>query len=230
MKALVIDSASSCLALAARNEALTATVALDMGLSQSQKILTAIDYVLKQVKLEAKDLDFIALTKGPGTFTGLRLSFAAAKALELSNGTPVYGVDSLEAYAWPYAGFDGTVISVIDAKKDQFFARISKGQKVIMESKDTTIEEVLSHINGDDKILTAGPDALLFKDAIINSNRGFTTDSITAFSAQPNATEALFTLGQDMMDKKMPPLADYEGPAYLRKSEAELGLERSQKA
>lgn len=166
MKALVIDSASSCLVISARNEGLTISVSLDMGLSQSQKILTTIDFCLAQVKLPQDQLDFIALTKGPGTFTGLRLAFAAAKALQLTYNMPVYGIDSLEAYGWAYRSFDGVVVSVIDAKKDQFFARISEGDKILMESKDTTVEEVLSHLDGSKPVLTAGPDSAIFADVL----------------------------------------------------------------
>lgn len=229
MKALVIDSASSCLVISARNEAMTVSVALDMGLSQSQKILTAIEYCLSQVKLSSAELDFIALTKGPGTFTGLRLSFAAAKALELSNGTPVYGIDSLEAYGWPYRSFDGIVVSVIDAKKDQFFARITDGETVLMESKDTTVEEVLSHLDGSKPVLTAGPDSATFAQILKENARDSKNLRIISFDAQPSASEALFTIGQDMFQNKKPALEEYEGPAYLRKSEAELSLEKDSK-
>ena len=65
--------------IAAKNEDIKASLSLDMGQKQSQKLLPAIDYVLSQVELKPADLDYTALTSGPGTFTGLRLAFSALK-------------------------------------------------------------------------------------------------------------------------------------------------------
>ena len=86
MKALAIDSAVTCISLAACNQQKKASVTLDIGMRQSEKLIPAIEYVLEQVELEASQLDFIALSGGPGSFTGLRLGFAAAKGLQLSTG------------------------------------------------------------------------------------------------------------------------------------------------
>lgn len=218
MKALAIDSASACMLIAARNEENTVTVSLDVGTRQSEKLLPTIDYVLDQVGLTASELEFTALCKGPGTFTGLRLAFSALKAIELAYNVPIYAVNSLETYAYPFKNFDHKVISVIDAKKDQFFAAIYKNGEVLMEAQDTSVEAVLSNIEDHETVITVGPDASLFANALQEKN---STISVICTTTQPPATDALFELA-----KKMPALQEYEGPAYLRKSEAELSLER----
>ncbi|WP_407428542.1 tRNA (adenosine(37)-N6)-threonylcarbamoyltransferase complex dimerization subunit type 1 TsaB [Treponema sp.] len=224
MKALVIDSSASCMTVAAKNGDIKASLVLDMGQKQSQKLLPAVDYVLSQVELNSSELDYTALTSGPGTFTGLRLAFSALKAIELAHNIPVYGIPSLDAYAFPFSSFEGKVVSVIDAKKDQFFAAIYENGKAIVEAADTTAEKVAEKLNTDKKILLCGPDAVIFTDELKKLNASF---NITVFPSQPLCTESLFTIAEEMIEQKKEPLADYDGPVYLRKSEAEIKLENS---
>ena len=80
MKALAVDSTTSCISFAARSGDKTALLSLDIGMHQSEKILEGIQYVLAQCSLRAEELDYTALCAGPGTFTGLRLAFSALKA------------------------------------------------------------------------------------------------------------------------------------------------------
>lgn len=225
MKALAIDSAASNMIISAKNDFLTATLSLDLGQKQSQKILPAIDYVLKQVELESKDLDYTALCSGPGTFTGLRLAFSALKAIELAHNVPVYGIPSLDVYAFPFKNLNMQTISVIDAKKNQFFAAIYKNEQTILEAEDTTAERVYSKLNKEEEILICGPDASIFSNLLkeIDSNL-----KIKFTSAQPLSTQSIFSIAENMIEQKKEPLADYDGPVYLRKSEAEIALESKQ--
>jgi len=85
MKALAIDSVSACISIKAVNEKLTAKFSINIGLHQSEAILPAIERVLAEVNLPISELEFIALCQGPGSFTGLRLGFAAAKACGSEN-------------------------------------------------------------------------------------------------------------------------------------------------
>ena len=171
MKALVIDAAASCMHIAAKNDDFKASISLDLGQKQSQKLLPSIDYILEQVELKPADLEYTALTSGPGTFTGLRLAFSALKAIELAHNVPVYGIPSLEAYAFPYKSFEGLVVSVIDAKKDQFFAAIYEGDKEVSEAEDTTAENVASKLDKNKKILLCGPDAAVLPSSPLLSDR-----------------------------------------------------------
>ena len=121
MKALAIDCAVSRLTVAAKNDSHFVRMTLDVGMKQSEKLLPTIDLVLKEAELTAKELDYTTITIGPGSFTGLRLGLSALKALQLSNGTPIYGIPSLDAYAYPYRTAVETVLSVIDGNRDQFY-------------------------------------------------------------------------------------------------------------
>lgn len=223
MKALAIDSAASEMIIAAKNENIKATVSLDLGQKQSKEILPAIDYILKKVELEPKNLDYTALCSGPGTFTGLRLAFSALKAIELAHNVPVYGVPSLEAYAFPFKDFPAQIVPVIDAKKDQFFAAIYKNGELVQQAEDTTAEKILGNLEKDKEIILAGPDAKVFGEELKNLDQNL---KIVFTKFQPLATESLFEIAETMIEQKKSPLADYDGPIYLRKSEAELSLEK----
>ena len=121
MNALSIDCAVSELTVAAKKDRQTVKLSLDIGMKQSEKILPAIDYVMKESGLTPSDLDYTACTLGPGTFTGLRLGLSALKALTLANNTPLYAVPSLDLYAHPYKSSNEIVLSVLESKEDEFF-------------------------------------------------------------------------------------------------------------
>ena len=222
-KSLVIDAASNCMTVAAKNGDAKAALSLDMGQKQSQKLLPAIDYVLSELALSPSELDYTALTSGPGTFTGLRLAFSALKAISLAHDVPIYGVPTLDAFAYPFSEFEGSVVSVIDAKKDQFFVSVYENGKMIFPAEDTTAEKVAEKLDQNKKILLVGPDAQVFSEALKKINGSL---SITVYPFQPLPTESLFALAEEMIAQKKEPLADYDGPVYLRKSEAEIKLEQ----
>lgn len=170
MKALAIDSSASCLCVAARNGADTVTCIYDIGMRQSETLLTAIDYAMSKAGIEKGELDFAALCAGPGSFTSLRLSFAALKALFLAWNTPVYAVPTLEAIAYPYlaitascgqAGHSPLIIPVLDARKDRFYAAVCRAApcnaaqecsllspQIILPAGDYTASEVLASLCG----------------------------------------------------------------------------------
>ena len=221
MKALAIDSASNCMTISAKNDDISVSLSLDIGPTQSKELLPAIDYALKKVNMTAKDLDYTVLCKGPGTFTGLRLSFSALKAIELAFEKPVYGVSTLECYAYAYRSFSGQVISTIDAKKNQFFAAIYSSGNTVFEPQDTTIEEVIKNLDKSRQILCVGPDARIFAEELKKAESSL---NVIYFGAKADYCECLFEMAEKMIEEKKEPLKDFEGPEYLRKSEAELAL------
>ncbi len=224
MKALAIDSAANCIYVSAKNDDLESTIILNLGLRQSQELLPAIDFVLSKVNLKPSELDYMVLCAGPGTFTGLRLAYSALKAIELSFNIPVYGVPSLTAYAYKYKGFTGQVLSVIDAKKDQFFAAIFENGEEVFKAQDTDAKKVYECINKNLPIILTGPDAEVFKNELLNIHDKL--NIYTFCSASDNVTPILFSMAEQMIEQKKDPIKDFEGPLYLRKSEAEIALEK----
>lgn len=240
MKAIALDTASTCISIAAKNGDMNARVTLDIGMHQSEKLVPTIAYVMEQCSLKPEDIEFTAICRGPGSFTGLRLGFAALKALEFSTHCKTYGVPSLDVYAYPFASWKGFVLSVIDAKKDRFYFSVYQNGNLVTGPKDVLPEEIdslLSEIitkeatvnaNNTSKIpfLVVGPDARYFKSIM---NEQFPKLDLTLFdfglSCMPSSTDALFEIANTSFtnnDKSLAPLAEYEGPLYIRKSEAEI--------
>lgn len=219
MKAIAIDSASPVLTISAINEDLKSTVILDIGMHQSERILVEIERVLNDVNLKVADLEFAALCKGPGTFTGLRLSFAALKALQLNAHFPIYAFDSLYVYAFPFLSIGKPILSCLDAKKHRFYVSLFRKGQVAVESFDAELEQVKNILDTEEELILTGPDAEYFAETYyeINPNQKFTILG-SEFS---NTGFALLSLGKKAFDRGDEGLKDYEGPVYIRPSEAE---------
>ena len=222
MKALAIDCAVSRLVIAAKNEDKTCTCVYNIGMKQSEILVPSIDYVLSKADLQPADLDYTTLTVGPGSFTGLRLGISALKAFNLAYGTPLYGIPTLKAYEYTFLDFGLPVVTGIDANKDKFFARIIDGnQKEILKDDDYEIDQITDCLKAFDTIIAAGPDCLKLKAAI--NSRLPSVKIITANTSQAT-TDALFELAEKEITAGNPQMQDYDGPVYLRASEAERKL------
>ena len=223
MKALAVDSASQTLTVAVQNENAFFQTTLEMGLSQSEKLLPVIDNALKEIRLTPDQLDFTAVTLGPGSFTGLRLGLATLKALTLSNGTPLYGINSLEAYAFPYRNFKGAVLSLVESKDREFFYTVYKNAKSCNEIQASTAEEVLEAVKDKASVIAVGPGAKKLK--ALTQAESLATENILFVEPAFTDGRALLYLAEEMIEQKKPALQDYDGPVYYKRSEAEIVLE-----
>ena len=221
MNILSLDCAVSRITLAVKTDSKFISTTYDIGMRQSEILVPAIDEILKKAEIKAADLQATCLTIGPGSFTGLRLGISALKAIELAYGVPVYGISSLEAYAWPYKNFELPLLSCIDANKDKFYARIEKAEKILLKDDDYEIEKISQAVKGLDTLLICGPDAskLCEKLKTIYKDKKFLLPAIPAQTG-----EALIKITEGLIEKKAEPLKDFDGPVYLRASEAELKL------
>lgn len=227
MNALLVDSSASNMIISARKGLNTMTVSVDMGMKQSEKILPVIDYVLRETGLDSSELDFMALCEGPGTFTGLRLGYSALKAISLAFNKPIYGFSTLKVLAHPFSSFSQIIIPVIDAKKNQAFAAAFEKGTQIIEACDTTPIDFLSQlkkIDGYEKkeFLVAGSISRNFCQKIKEIDENI---NISFFETSVFTTDELFELGEKAFENGEKPMEDYDGPVYIRKSEAEIVLE-----
>lgn len=218
MKAFAIDSSTSRISLAAYNGSLHASLILQAELRQSEKLLPAIEYILFQAELQPKDLEFTAASSGPGSFTGLRLGISALKAFQLATACPLYAIPTLEAYIKPFSDFSGTLIPVIDAKKDRFYFSVYRNGSKSTDNLDLEPHKILSYLDSEETVLAIGDDAPLFKEKILERRPD---QSITVFNSSICTAEQLLIIANDLYQKESAPMADYDGPVYIRKSEAE---------
>lgn len=218
MKALAIDSAVSKLTISAKNEDKSCTAIFDIGMKQSETLLPAIDYVLSKCGITAADLDYTTLSEGPGSFTGLRLAYSALKAIECAFNKPIYGISSLYVHAYPFLNDYPLVLCCIDANKDKFYAGLYDNKETIIPDGDYSFEELLDKITNLNKVFLCGPD----KDKLFDllSEKG--KNNISVIKYEPVVTDILFELAELKIKNNEEPLQEYDGPVYLRASEAEI--------
>lgn len=236
MNALALDTSISKITVAAKKERDLVSLTLDIGMRQSEKLLPAIDYVLSQAEIAPNELDYTALCSGPGSFTGLRLGFAALKAIEAAHGIPIYGVNTLDYYAAPFMDFGGAILSVIDARKDKFFAKAFFEGKEIIPCDDFEIADFAQKLeeyfqeknshgensaekNCGAEIFVAG-EAEIFVEACARGNFLQGKKLICAKGGSANL-KSIFDLAEEKIARNEPRILEYEGPQYFRASEAE---------
>lgn len=94
---------------------------VNIGLTHSQTLVPLVDRTLRGAGISLEELDAIAVSHGPGSFTGVRIGIATVKGLAFANGIPCVGVSTLEAIACGAAYSDGVLCPVMDARRDQVY-------------------------------------------------------------------------------------------------------------
>ena len=97
----------------------------------AQKLMFLLDALMVQTGISVTDLDAIAVSKGPGSFTGLRIGASTAKGLAFALGIPLIAVDTLDALAHgigEYIGINDFIIPMLDARRMEVYCRVLDGK------------------------------------------------------------------------------------------------------
>ncbi len=114
----------------------------DAGFSHAEKLHLFIEEVLLESKLTFKDLSAIAVSKGPGSYTGLRIGVSAAKGLCFALDIPLISVDTLQVLASQAEVENGIIIPMIDARRMEVYSAIfNKNQTKIREVQAQILDE-----------------------------------------------------------------------------------------
>ncbi len=196
------------------------------GPSHVEKLLPSIERFLGELSIDKNELNGIAVTLGPGSFTSLRIGIATAKGLAWSLGIPIVGVSSLELLATnlPYAQFN--LCPMIDARKSEVFTAIFRAEdgKVLRISEDSLCspQDLVNSIQ--EKTIFIGDGALLYKDFLEDNLGGaalFCPANMNYSRASGVAILGLNKLNQGLEDD-----LQTLSPEYLRVPEAEISLKR----
>ncbi len=118
MSILAIDTATQVSSVAvASKERLSAELTMQAKLTHSETLMPHIEQVLRMAAVSKDKLDGIAVSIGPGSFTGLRIGLAAAKAMAYALDLPLVGVSTLKALAYHYPVPGVRIVSLLDAQK-----------------------------------------------------------------------------------------------------------------
>jgi tRNA threonylcarbamoyl adenosine modification protein YeaZ len=140
-----------------------ASESVTMARGHAEALMPLIARVMDAAMFEFAELDRIAVTVGPGSFTGLRVGLAAARGIALASGRSAVGVSTLSAYAAPVISADRsqTVIAAIDARHAQVFIQaFAPGGRTLAPARHAKIADALPAIAGPVHIVGSAAAAL----------------------------------------------------------------------
>lgn len=128
MYILAIDSATPVAGVALlQDKKLLREDFVNFKKTHSETLMPMVDETLRRCELTLKDLAAIAITIGPGSFTGLRIGLAAAKGLSLSGAVPLIGISTLDVLAHNLSYTNSLVCPLMDARKQEVYAAFYDG-------------------------------------------------------------------------------------------------------
>ncbi|HLA21084.1 MAG TPA: tRNA (adenosine(37)-N6)-threonylcarbamoyltransferase complex dimerization subunit type 1 TsaB, partial [Pseudolabrys sp.] len=149
MRVLAIDTAleaCSAAVLDTEHASVVAHESLPMLRGHAEALIPLIARVLERARLTFSELDRVAVTTGPGSFTGLRVGISAARGIALAAGKPAVGLSTLAAFAAPLIAADDTlpVVVAIDARHDHVYLQVfGPGGRTLVTPRLVPLREAL---------------------------------------------------------------------------------------
>ena len=226
MNILALDSAGEVLSAALGTESGVWYTEIDAGSRHSELIMECVDGLCKTAGLSPHDLQTIACTRGPGSFTGLRIGFSAAKGLCVALDLPLIAVPTLDCLAYPLSIWPGLILPAIDAKKGCFFSAFYRGGTKLTDYLDATPEIIIKTaekiaFSSEEPIIITGSGANMLYSEIAK----FIPSEHIKITPQyrRGIAKELLAIAKSVIVKGMDDINF--GPDYLRKSDAELNCD-----
>ncbi len=125
MKILAFETSSHVASVAVlTDEMLLGEFTINHPKTHSQKLMPMLEMLLEALELKIQDFDYLAVSKGPGSFTGVRIGVSTVKGLAQPHKIPVIAVSSLEALGQPFVGFEGLICPIMDARKNEVYTAL----------------------------------------------------------------------------------------------------------
>jgi tRNA threonylcarbamoyladenosine biosynthesis protein TsaB len=207
---------------------------VSVAVTHGERLMAAIDGVLRAARWELADVEAFAVARGPGSFTGLRIGLSTVKGLAFATGKPVLGVGTLDALAWrlPYCAYP--VCPVLDARKNEVYAALYRTLNGRLEALDAPRAVAPATLAEELRATTDGPvvfvgDGVGPFAAVLGEILGTRACLAPADLRGPSAVTVGDLAGR-ALDRGETVDAASLVPLYLRPSEAELTRARGQSA
>ena len=221
MNILSVDTATEILSIALRTDSSYEERMIKGNFSHSEDLLSEILSLLERAKIELRDLDLLVCTKGPGSFTGLRVGMASLKGIRSGSDAKLVSVPTLNVMIRAVGSRDIPVLAVIDAKKKKFYMQAEKEGKILVSTRDGNPDDISDFIAENERILITGQDAEKFLSKI--EDESLRAKFIIDDMAPRNLSRALIALGLETLERDGEDEIG-EGPLYIRRSDAEEAL------
>ena len=203
-----------------------AAIRLNHGQTHSRFLMQAVDSALMLSRLALSDIDVFAATRGPGSFTGLRIGISTVKGLAFGSGKPVVGVSSLEALAYQAPGCASRVCVMLDARRSEVYWCLYEYQhdrlSPITGEQVGSVNDLLEQIEG--PCVAVGNAALLYADQLHEKfGSAIQLAPAVCHEIQPDTVAQLAWARFQQGEVEDP---DSFVPVYLRKSDAQINREK----
>ncbi|MCF3943177.1 tRNA (adenosine(37)-N6)-threonylcarbamoyltransferase complex dimerization subunit type 1 TsaB [Oceanobacillus alkalisoli] len=229
MNVLVIDTSNHVLGVAImKNDQVIGQIMTNLTKNHSVRLMPAINQLMAEVGMDVEELDQIAVAKGPGSYTGVRIGLTTAKTLAWALGVPIVGVSSLEALSYQGRFFDGFVCPFFDARRGLVYTGVyewKSGQLTNpVQDQNTLFVNVLKDLQAEGKpVLFLSPDIASFKELIME-----TLGDLAVMPEGPYHITNPAHLGLASLTRN-PDNIHTLAPNYLRLAEAEANWLKNQK-
>ena len=157
MRILAIDTATSACSAAVWQEGGVAAQRFEaMSRGQAEALMPMVQDVMANAGAGFADLDLIAVTVGPGAFTGIRIGLAAARAMALSAALPILGITTLEAVAHAQAALDGPLLVALDSKREDVYVQLFAAARTPLIEPQAAMPEDVPALLPDGPLAIAG--------------------------------------------------------------------------
>ncbi len=204
------------------DEKILAEISQEAKLTHSETLLPQIEQVLKIANVEK--IDAVAVSIGPGSFTGLRIGLATAKALSYAWQVKIIGVPTLQAISYHFPTNNAVIIPMLDAQKNRAYFQKFKSCKPLSEIEVKNIDEIVASAGEiDSEVFLCGEVLSKIKVDLPPNVK------IAPINCKMPRAVNVAMCGKDLIDAgEISNVMNIE-PLYIRRSEAEELWERRQK-
>lgn len=232
MKILGIESSSLVASVAVvTDDVLTAEYTVNFKKTHSQTLLPMLDEIGKMLELDFAEVDAIAVSGGPGSFTGLRIGSATAKGLGLALEKPLIHVPTMDAMAFNLYGTSALVCPIMDARRSQVYTGLyhyEENFQVVKEACGMDIHELIAELNAiGERVIFLG-DGVPVDETIIRTEMTVPYSFAPAQSNRQRAASVAALGAVYFAEGKTETAMEHE-PDYLRKAQAERELEEAKR-
>jgi tRNA threonylcarbamoyladenosine biosynthesis protein TsaB len=224
MKVLGMDTSTSCGSVGLiEDEEVISEYLLNIPVTHSERLLGAIEFVLKEARCSVEQIEGWAIALGPGSFTGLRIGVSTVKGLAFATGKPVAGISTLDALAAEIAPTSYLICPILDARKKEIytaFYRYIEGGALRRQSEYQAVspEDLVRKIG--EQTIFVGDGVRTYGDFLLNRLGSFTILPPAPFHVSHGSMVA--KLGMELLRKGEHLNLSAFSPFYVRPSEAEM--------
>ncbi|CUO03335.1 MAG: tRNA (adenosine(37)-N6)-threonylcarbamoyltransferase complex dimerization subunit type 1 TsaB [Sarcina ventriculi] len=229
MLVLSVDSSYSTATCALiKDDKILAEINLNDKKQHSIILMRLIDSILKEYEIDINDIDAFIISRGPGSFTGLRIGMATLKGLAFASKKPLISVSTLDALAYNSISFQGIICPIMDALRDNIYTCLYKNEN---NNLTPLIKEQCLNINELVTILKEQTLPIIFVGDGVAKHKEFLQENIPNSFFAPNHSNfpkasSVGELGIKKINDGVIENIDSINPIYLRKSQAEREYEK----